>query len=148
VKTVVEAVKNNQNSYKRHFVIAKILNMIERVTMNHIKKKVFCVPSHTGIKGNKKADELAQKAIEHPNEDLVLHFSEIPSTRKAACSEKRQIQWNNSEKLRVTFSNLPQIVETPWYKSTDFDRSQIVFWNQIIANHTRCKNSLHRFKSI
>jgi hypothetical protein len=86
-------------------------------------------------------------AIEHPNEDhdLVLHFSEVPAARKAARSEKWQMQWDNSDKGRLCHSILPEVREKPWYKLTNFDRQSIVFWNRIIANHTRCKRSLHRF---
>lgn len=145
--SVIESIQNTVNGFKRHFIIGEILNLIEVMARKGAEIHLWWVPSHKGIRGNEVVDELAQQAINEPeiNHDIALHFSEIPAARRAALLEKWQMQWNNSDKGRFCYSIIPKIKTTAWYKETPFDRKSIIFWNRIISNHTRCKNSLNRF---
>ena len=148
--SVVKAIEYAKNNFKTHFIIGEILNLIEEMASKDIEISLLWVPSHKGIKGNERADELAEQAVNEPDviHDLVLHFSEIPAARRAACLEKWQMQWQNSEKGRFTYSILTAVKTKPWYKESSFNRTSIVFWNRIIANHTRSKDSLNRNKII
>lgn len=144
--SAVTAIQEASNLHKRHFIIGKILDQIESMINNGNDINICWVPSHQGIKGNERADNLAQEAINFPDKthNLALHFSELPTTLMVARSEKWQTQWNNSEKGRMCHSILPKIQPKPWYKGTYLDRPTIVFWNRIISNHTRSKDSLNR----
>jgi ribonuclease HI len=57
--SVVEAIKNSKNTFKRHYIMGEFMNIIEKMTIDHVNMKILWVPSHTGIKGNEEADELA-----------------------------------------------------------------------------------------
>ena len=144
--SVIQAIQNIKNNFKTHFIIGEIMNLIEKMAENGSEISFWWVPSHKGIKGNEIADKFAQQAINNPEavHDIALHFSEVPAARKAARLEKWQMQWNKSDKGRYTFSIIPTIKTTPWYKESSFDRKSIVFWNRIISNHTRAKDSLNR----
>ena len=148
--SVVKAIENVENTFKTHFVIGEIMNLTEEMATKGIEINLLWVPSHKGIKGNEIVDELAQQALDDPNviHNLALHFSEIPAARKAACKEKWQTQWTNSEKGRYSYSIIPTVKEKSWYKESPLDRKSIIFWNRIIANHTRSKDSLNRHKIV
>lgn len=146
--SVIQAVNNTKNSFKQHYTIGMIWDLIELLSDSGIVISLMWVPSHVGINGNEIADKLAQEALFDPDEshDVARHFSETSTEKMRKIREKWQTQWNSSDKGRFCFSILPKISSEAWYKRSPLDRQKIVFWNRIISNHTRCKKSLNRFE--
>ena len=59
------------------------------------KKVVLAwVPSHIGIKGNEKADELANKALNFNVLDLKVPHSDLKVNVNIVFKQKWQAQWN------------------------------------------------------
>lgn len=98
------------------------------------------------IEGNEIADKLAQDGIRNPDrtQNLTLHSSELPAAQMVARLEKWQQCWNESDKGRFCYSILTNVKMFSWFKATNWNRQEIVFWNRVIANHTRIKESLKR----
>lgn len=144
--SVLQALKKKKNDHKRHFVIGKILDLTEELSENSIEISFLWVPSHCGIEGNEIADKLAQDGIEAPDrtQTITLHSSELPATQMVARLEKWQQCWNESDKGRLCYSILTNVKMSAWFKETNWNRQEIVFWNRVIANHTRSKDSLNR----
>ena len=59
------------------------------------KKVVLAlVPSHAGIKGNEKADELAKQALNFNVLDLKVHYTDLKVNVNSVFKQKWQAQWN------------------------------------------------------
>jgi len=145
--SVLIALNARDNNFKKHYILGDILQTISDMLNENTNVKLLWVPSHCGINGNERADELAQMAI-HDSENEYkheCHFSELKTSAKRRLLNDWQKQWNASDKGRFCYSIIPVVSKTSWFKNSAFDRKQIVFWNRIIANHTRSKESLNRF---
>ena len=61
-----------------------------------VNKKVVLtwVPSHVGIKGNKKADELAKQALNFNVLDLKVPYTDLKMNVNSVFKQKWQAQWN------------------------------------------------------
>ncbi len=96
------------------------------------------------------ADSLAAEAIENPNltVEYKKHYSEYTNTFKKEMIYKWQHSWDTSDKGRYCHSILKNVKLKPWFHKTKIKRRHITLINRIISNHTRCKNSLNRFKIV
>lgn len=149
--SAIKAIENAQNTYKNHHVITKICEKTNYLITKGFRVVIVWVPSHCGVMGNERADKLANEAHENPDQviNIKLNFKEISEMRfKNTTIKKWQEIWNESEKARFCYSILPSIPKYTWYKNQPFNRKEISFWNRIISNHTRCKNSLNRFNIV
>ncbi|XP_018406602.1 PREDICTED: uncharacterized protein LOC108782745 [Cyphomyrmex costatus] len=60
--SVLETVKNHHNP-KNNYLIPLIKSVLEEAGRNGTSVKFIWIPSHRGIEGNEKADQLAKRAI-------------------------------------------------------------------------------------
>lgn len=149
--SAIKALKNAKNSFKTHHMVAHLCEKINRMSSNGIRVELVWVPSHCGVMGNERADKLANEAHENPDESKLekFNFKEKSDQRfKTKTCIKWQEEWSASDKGRFCFSIVPRISSRAWFKSADFSRKEIVFWNRIITNHSRCASSLNRFKIV
>jgi hypothetical protein len=149
-QSAVAALENAKNSHKTHHLIGKIRDVVYQMNTEGIDVTIIWAPSHSQIMGNERADALATEA--HDNSDEVVeikkYFKDRASENKNKIDKKWQKGWRESDKGRFCHSIIPQIPSKPWYNNTNFSRTEIVFWNRIISNHTRCRQSLFRFKIV
>jgi ribonuclease HI len=146
--SVLMAIDNFKNTYKSHPIVGKIIECLSQMIENRCDIKMLWVPSHCGILGNECADELANEAHEDPEMDIDMPYIFQDYSEwifKQEILQKWQTEWNESDKGRYCHSILPNITKNSWYKSSTLTRQEIVFWNRIITNHTRSRQSLFRF---
>ena len=84
-----------RNSQSRPNLVAEIFNLKSKIA-NSIT--ITWVPSHVGIRGNEKADKLAQQGLKHPTIDHVVNreSSEITEDIKNHITLKWQQEWSAS----------------------------------------------------
>ena len=113
----MSAIEAEDNSYKRHYIIGKIINEICFVERQGCIIKLIFVPSHSGIHGNEVADRLAQESLIDPHYTIEYqnHFTDLWTAQMVVQTEKWQQQWSLSDKGRYWYSILPNVKTKPWY---------------------------------
>jgi ribonuclease HI len=102
------------------------------------------IPSHVGIQGNEKADELAKQALEAETiHDYRDRGSSATATRKAVI-EKWQVKWDTIEEGRFYYSIQSTVQPRAWYHGMIQKREFLVFVNRLLLNHHRLNSHLMR----
>lgn len=130
----------------------------------NVKEKVFSlksrgynitiawVPSHSGIKGNERADHLA-------NESCLLEVYntqyEVPSTcLLPECRRQSmnwwQLEWNVSSTRKGSFfhGHTPTVSCKPWFKNLHLSKKESSTISRLRLNHTLVPDHLFRFNII
>ena len=77
-----------------HTFIQDILKLFNDCLSVNKKVVLAWVPSHVGIKGNEKADELAKQALNFNVLDLKVPYTDFKVNVNSAFTQKWQAQWN------------------------------------------------------
>ena len=77
-----------------HTVIQDILKLFNDCLSVNKKVVLAWVPSHVGIKGNEKADELAKQALNFNVLDLKVPYTDFKVNVNSVFTQKWQAQWN------------------------------------------------------
>ena len=96
------------------------------------------VPSHCGIKGNEKADQLARQAIQDIDEvsPYKWHPKELKSEMVRQSIFDWKQKWSQSDKGRFCYSIFPNPSTVSWFKDLKLSRRTTTSINRIIANHS------------
>jgi ribonuclease HI len=109
------------------------------------------VPSHCGIYGNEKADQLAVDAVTSgdvfPYKNYVHDLLSLPN-KYLLQSWEFFCFWGSLEKGSHFFSIQSEIPRKPWFHKSDFDRRQSSILTRMRLGHTCAPNHLFRFKII
>ena len=77
-----------------HLFIQDILKLFNDCCSVNKKVVLAWVPSHVGIKGNEKADELAKQALNFNVLDLKVPYTDLKVNVNSVFKQKWQAQWN------------------------------------------------------
>ena len=75
-------------------MVRKVKEKLNSLQTNLHKHVSFvCIPSHTGIQGNDKADATAKAALDLPICDMKIHHSDFKCLINPYVQRKRQTEW-------------------------------------------------------
>lgn len=116
------------NSYKRHFIIGRILDEIEIMVENGQEIHIFWYLRTKVLREMKRQMNSRKKlwALLMKLTTLLFIFLKFRPLRWWSFQKSGK---NNgtSDKGRMFYSILPRIAKTAWFKETSFERANIVF---------------------
>lgn len=99
----------------------EIKHLIKMCQEDDLKIAIIWIPSHTGISGNEKADELAKQAVVHGNtENFILYSYDLVALAKRDLEKSWNAFWKGSSRLKGThlYNIQPDITFKPWFSKT------------------------------
>jgi hypothetical protein len=103
------------------------------------------VPSHVGVRGNERVDQIAKNAASNSVFwDAPPHSVDYLPLAKIRMSQEWQLRWNQSDMGRYAYSIFPQIPKKPWFTKLETERKFITTINRLISNHTCLNTHLYR----
>jgi hypothetical protein len=144
----IEALKSQKICFKTHPLILQCKEILWRLLEKNQRIVIMWVPSHVGIEGNEKVDEIARESIrDAPFWRHETFRNDLLPSAKAYLLAEWQKRWNEDQMGRFTFSICPGTSLSPWFaRITERDRAFIVTTSRIISNHTRVRSHLNRIQ--
>ena len=96
------------SSSSRPCLIQEIIHDITKLKKRGINLELHWIPSHVGVGGNEKVDEMAEMALNHEDTDVVVNkelkdvYKEIDRTTNGDVAEKVERRDNRNEIDRTT----------------------------------------------
>lgn len=143
----------NNSSYKKiqHPLIYDIMKLLNRCRENQYDVHLCWIPSHAGIYGNCKADELANDAILKGDVfPYLIYCPDLKSLSKHSLLVSWQETWVNSGKQKGSyyFKIQPIITQKPWFFSIKLDRKSSSILSRLRLGHTCTPYHLAKLKII
>lgn len=129
-------INKSKFAYKLYPVVKHIIMLAK-----HLKAVIQWIPSHINIDGNEKADEMAKKVL---TENLLVENICNKLTDKDFINESKHKFFENFQtwystlsiqKGKLTYSIMPVVEDTPWYKKSSLPTEIIKMINRILSNH-------------
>lgn len=125
--------------------VTEILGNVLKL-LSETRACIAWIPSHVGIAGNEKADELAKEALDDGKiQQNKIRQVDARTLIKAELREEHQIYFESSEKGDKFKRICPQIPNMPWYHGTTLESADIRLINRLISNHSYDRRWLFRF---
>jgi ribonuclease HI len=103
------------------------------------------VPSHVGVGGNERVDQIAKNAaagLEYSGAaPRSLDYFPLAKSRIFGLWQNK---WDQSDMGRYTYSVFPTIPRKPWFTKLEAERRVITAINRMISNHTCLNTHLYR----
>lgn len=132
-------------------VIFDIRSLLSKCYSKGLIINFVWVPSHSGIYGNEKADQLAVDAVKsgdvYPYKNYVHDLLSLPKKYLLQAWEFYCF-WGSLEKGSHYFNIQTEIPRKPWFYKSDFDRRQSSILTRMRLGHTCAPSHLFRFKII
>ena len=110
-------------------------NLMDRILKKHAEVKakekqveIHWIPSHIGIRGNDRADELAKESLQHQEVDIIIK-REIKDRYKEIDDITRnlwQTRWDNETTGRHCYSIQPQVGKAAKYTNRDCRKKEVI----------------------
>ncbi|KYQ53563.1 Gag-Pol polyprotein, partial [Trachymyrmex zeteki] len=145
-KSVLETI-SSYNNRTNNYLIPLIKAVLEEAEANGTRIQFVWVPSHKGIAGNEKADNLAKRAIRQGIEpNFKVPYSDICAVIKQRISDNfyRHLESMAQTKGTYFFTHILRRSPKPWYYRKKISRKIIVMLNRLRSNHYNLNVSLYR----
>lgn len=126
----------NKKKSDTNFIILQIANILHGIENRGIDVRFLWVPSHKGIQGNNKADELATSRVDMEGIDFDKTLvTDIRSIFKSDIFPQWQAMWDNSVHGRDLYNLSPLVGKPPWFNLIENSRHFITIFNRLRFNH-------------
>ena len=116
------------SSLSRPNLINRILNKYAEVKVKGKQVEFHWIPSHIGIRGNDRADELAKAPLQHQDVDIIIR-REIRDRYKdidEITRELWQTRWDNETTGRHCYSIQPQVGKAAKYTNRNCRKKEVI----------------------
>ncbi|XP_018367425.1 PREDICTED: uncharacterized protein LOC108763958 [Trachymyrmex cornetzi] len=145
-KSVLEAVKSFRNP-TNNYLIPLIRSVLVKAESKGTEINFIWIPSHRGISGNEKADQLAKRAIRQGIErNFKVPYSDLCAVTKQEISDNFYLYLESQADIKGSFyfTNIFKRSAKPWYFRMNIPRESIVMINRLRSDHYNLNYSLHR----
>ncbi|KYN00602.1 Gag-Pol polyprotein [Cyphomyrmex costatus] len=145
-KSVLQSLNGHLNP-TNNYLIPLIKSVLEKAQSKGTNIQFIWVPSHSGITGNEKADQLAKRAIRKGIEpNFKVPYSDICAIIKHKISENfyQHLISLADFKGSYFFSHIFKRTAKPWYFRLKISRDAIVMTNRLRSDHYNLNHSLFR----
>jgi hypothetical protein len=133
---------------RTHTLVYQIREACWWLKNNGYEIHMMWIPSHVGVRGNERADQLVDDAVE---KGLEWHAPVRPSNflplSRVRLLEGWQSGWDVSDMVRYAYSIWPVVSFMPWLRRCRQNRVIITMINRMMANNT-CLRSLRLFTGL
>jgi hypothetical protein len=137
------ALQTRRVAPRTHSLVYEIKEAFKWLKNNGYEIHMIWIPSHVGIRVNKRADQLAGDTVENGIEWHApvrpSDFLPLPRVRLLECW---QSGWDGGDMGRYAYSIWPVVLFMPWFRRFDSDRVIITMINRMMANHSCLRNHL------
>jgi len=145
--SALQSIENGLSKSRPNLLI-EIEAIIKSLAESGLQTHFLWVPSHAGITGNERADQLAKQAMSkyQPTLSIPMELSEVASVIDKKIIEKWQNRWDNETKGRAHFDIQPIVSTTMKFsckvrdKETTISRLRL---GKCFLNHYLHKISTH-----
>lgn len=145
--SVLEALRTAEVSAKAHPLVLDIKSLISRITSSGRKIILIWCPSHRGLTGNERADQLANEAREN-GEYLEIKLQNKTTAKIASKIFENQeyTKVENSFKSKgIVYGKLRENkIKSPWFTLLNLPRKSITALNRLRSGHTSNNEHLNR----
>lgn len=137
----------SKSCYKLYPVVHNILMLAKK-----LKATIQWIPSHVGIEGNEKADEMAKKIIDEELFVEIINNNSIDKDIINLSNNKMNLEFQSwyeklsQDKGKITFGIMPKVTKDPWYKNSKLSTEIIKMINRILTNHAYTPKFLKMMK--
>ncbi|XP_018366329.1 PREDICTED: uncharacterized protein LOC108763321 [Trachymyrmex cornetzi] len=145
-KSVLDSISGSINR-TNNYLIPLIKAGLEEAEANGTRIQFIWVPSHKGITGNEKADQLAKRAIRQGIEpNFKVPYSDMSAVIKQRISDNfyRHLESMAETKGAYFFTHIFRKSSKPWYFHKKISREIIVILNRLRSDHYNLNFSLYR----
>jgi ribonuclease HI len=130
---------------RTHSLVNEIKEACWWLNNNEYEIHMMWIPSHVGIKGNERADQLKGDAVENGIEwHAPVHPSDFLPLSRVRLLEGWQSGWDGSDMGKYAYSVWPVVSFMPWFRRFDGDQVIIFMINRMMANHSCLRSHLER----
>ncbi|KYN15796.1 hypothetical protein ALC57_11980 [Trachymyrmex cornetzi] len=146
-RSVLDSLASTRSDLSNYLIYAIKHQFFQATSKNLNIKLVWIPPSHKGISGNERADELAKLgATRGDRVDLDIPFPDYLS--EARSTAITQFKSHLDEEFRIKGLHYEQYFRSqslkPWFNKLSLNREEIVLINRIRSNHYNLNYSLYR----